>query len=68
MRHAQRIIPQEEKRMTERYEIKLDLDKIELDEKGRAIIADEALIQAVRDAKERAEEGDQDIYFHVHSW
>ena len=64
----QRTIPLEEKRVTERYEINLDLDDIEFDEKGRAIITDKALVQAVRDAKERAEEGYQEIYFHVHSW
>ena len=61
-------IPLEEKRVTEPYEINLDLDDIEFDEKGRAIITDKTLVQAVRDAKERAEEGYQEIYFHVHSW
>jgi hypothetical protein len=68
MRHTQRTIPQEEKRVTEPYEINLDLDDIEFDDKGRAIITNEALIQAVRDAKERVKEGYQEIDFHVHSW
>lgn len=54
--------------MTEPYKITIELDNIELDEKGRAIIADKALVQAVHDAKERAEEGYQEINFTVHSW
>ena len=49
----------------------IELDDIEFDEKGRAIIADEVFTQAVRDAQERAEganEGYQELAFIVHSW
>ena len=54
--------------MTEPYRIDLDLDDIKFDEEGRAIITNKKLIQAVRDAKERAKEARQEIDFYVHSW
>jgi RNA processing factor Prp31 len=60
---------QEEERVTEPTEI--DLYSIEFDEDGRAIIANEAFIQAVRDAQERAKvtnEGYENLAFIVHSW
>jgi hypothetical protein len=51
-------------------EVYLGLADVEFDEAGRAIIANEALARAVRDAKARAEteEAHQRLVISVHSW